>query len=256
MLLLLLLPLFLAPPQAWCAEPLRLVTLDSPPLEYLGEDGPRGANVDISLEALGRLGLSATVEFVPWKRALEMARSGAAHGIIDAGYSPERTTFLLYPGENINLEEVYAFRRTSSDVVLDEMLSAAGFYRVGVGRGHFYGARVDKVLREGRFKGVEVICELETAVKMLLAGRIDLFLGVRQPVEHLLRTMGLEDAVEVVPDALGKEVILDFSPTYLAFSKVSAPPDLARDVERVLREMKRDGTVARIQRRYFGGGGM
>lgn len=235
------------------AETLRLVTLESPPLEYSREGRVMGINVEIVREALRRTGRAATVELVPWRRALEMVRGGQADGIIDAGYTPERGTYLHFPLENIYLEEIFAFKPASADLALEESLDNVGNYRVGVVRGSFYGARMDSALRRELFKEVQAARDVESLARMLLAGRVDMFLGVRMAVEDILRRMGADDRVGLVPQAGTRQpLILDYSPTYVAFSKQTVPAEVAAEVTRALRDMKRDGTFERIRMRYLG----
>jgi polar amino acid transport system substrate-binding protein len=234
-----------------CA-PLVLVTLVSPPLEYEADGQAAGMNVEVVREALRRMGREASIRFVPWKRALEMVRTGSAQGIIDAGYSAERAAYLNYPAENIYLEEIYAFKRTGDAFTLDEDLGNAAIFHIGAGRGFFYGARMDKALREGWFKDVTLVRNVDQGLRMLLAGHLDMLLGVRVPVVDELRRMGAAGSVDVVPmTETGEEYLLDFSPTYLAFSRAATPPGLADEAGEALRSMKVDGTYERIRSRYL-----
>lgn len=233
-------------------EPLVLVTLDSPPLEYVQDGVPVGMNVEIVNEAMRRLGREVRIEFVPWRRALQMMRAGSAHGIIDAGYNAERARYLHYPTENIYLEEIYVFKRRDRNIMLDEDLGNAGEFSVGTSRGHFYGERMDKALREGAFKDIHVVTDVAANARMLVAGRLDFFLGVRLPVMHELRRLNVDSEVDIVSmTETGEAYLLDFSPTYLAFSKAAVDVDFVDEVSLVIREMKVDGTYRRIQAKYF-----
>jgi len=243
---------FLLLPLAAHARTFSLVTLDSPPLEYPDDEGqPRGLNVEIALEALRRMGHEARVEFVPWKRALEMVRSGKADAILDAGFNPERATYLHYPQENIYLEEIFAFKRADRRLTLDEGLGNASDYHLGVGRGYYYGTLMDQAIKDGRFKSVHEVFEEETGIKMLAAGRIDMLLGVRVPILFLLKRMGLSKEIDIVPGTgTGLDFALGSSPTYLAFSRTTVSKAFAWDFSMVLQSMKLDGSVTRIARRY------
>ncbi|BBD07915.1 substrate-binding periplasmic protein [Desulfovibrio ferrophilus] len=239
-------------PEILHAKTLRLVTLNSPPLEYPDAQGqPTGLNMEIALEALRRLGHDAVVDFVPWKRALEMVRSGSADAIVDAGYNSERAAYLHYPYENIYLEEVFAFKRAEKHFTLDEGLGNAQDFRLGVGRGYYYGMAMDRALQEGRFKSIEEVYQIELSFRMLMADRIDMFIGVRVPILYLLEQMDLADDIDIVFNTdTGAEYALDFSPTYVAFSKKSMNERIADEFDIILKSMKEDGTFERIYRRY------
>jgi hypothetical protein len=48
--------------------------------------------VDITKEALKRIGVDFKVRFYPWKRALQMVYKGEADAIIDPAYEKNKTT--------------------------------------------------------------------------------------------------------------------------------------------------------------------
>lgn len=233
------------------AETLRLVTLDSPPLEFVRDGRAVGINVDLAQTALASMGLESTVLFVPWRRALAMVQEGAADAIIDAGRNPEREAYLHYPDENIYEEQIFAFKARERDITLDEGLANAGEFSVGTGRGFYYGEFLDSKLRAGAFKSVDEASEMELVIRKVLAGRMDIIVGVLLAIEHLARR--IEDGhrlVIVKKTGTDQDYQLGSSKTYLAFSRKTQTAGRARAFSEVLSRLKKDGTAARIEARY------
>lgn len=233
------------------AKTLRVVTLSSPPLEYLDGSEPTGRNVLILQEAAHRLGLDVQVEFMPWKRALEAVRAGQADAILDAGFNKDRNKYLHYPSIPIYVEEILAFIRVGNGKKLRDDLTNAHDFSVGLSRGHFYGPTVQKLVDEKRFRRMHTVAMPETLVKMLIGRRIDFFPGVREPVMALIRSMGVEESVTVMKRAgSDKEFLLGVSPTYLAFSRKRHGPSMAEAFAVALKSMKDDGTFDAIADKY------
>lgn len=64
-----------------------------------------GYIIEITREALRRVGYTLEVKFVPWKRAIEIAKDGDVDGVIGTNYSDERAqtyrlTDVVYQEEN------------------------------------------------------------------------------------------------------------------------------------------------------------
>src|SRR5919106_1369225 len=80
------------------ASSLHLACNDFPPHknERPAEDGRLGFDVDIVAEALKRVGRSADISFLPWKRALELAGRGEYDGLCSCSYAKGREAKLLF----------------------------------------------------------------------------------------------------------------------------------------------------------------
>ena len=74
------------------------VTLATDPWPpYYGPDlENQGYFTEISRAAFQRAGYQLVVEFVPWKRALKMAKTGKYDGVLGAFYNDERTQWFTH----------------------------------------------------------------------------------------------------------------------------------------------------------------
>jgi len=233
------------------SKSLTLVTLESPPLEYLEEGIAKGTNIDIVKETLNRMGYSVNIKFVPWKRALLMVKEGLADGIIDAAYTKDRDKYLHYPKEEIHIEEWYAFKKSDTQLTLDENFENAKNISLGVSRGFIYGGKIQKAIENNMFKFLDKTYNNKQNIKKVYAGRFDMFLGVKITILNLANTMGYKDKISIVKmTGTNEEYLLSSSKTYLGFSKKNISKTLVDNFSKVLSQIKKDGTVNKIMKKY------
>ncbi|WDP91744.1 MAG: transporter substrate-binding domain-containing protein [Desulfobacter sp.] len=238
--------------EAALGDTLTLVTLESPPAEFFRDGRAMGRNVDIAREGLKRMGIEAKVRILPWKRALVMVENGDADGIIDAAYSTERAEFLYYPHEEVYVEEWYLFRRKGSPLTLDRDLGNAGQFTLGICRGFQYGGLIQDAIEKKRFKTFQAVPDNAMNIKKLVGGRFDVFVGVKLTILYLAGKMGVAGQIEPVPmTETGRPYLLSASKTYLAFSKKTVTRKTVDRFSLVLRKMKDEGEVRRIESRYY-----
>lgn len=234
------------------ASSIKLVTLDSPPAEFRLKGKSTGRNVEITEECLKRMGFEATVEIIPWKRALYLVKTGGADAIIDAAFNSDRAEYLFYPDEELYEEQWYAFKRKGSPLTLDRGLKNAEQFTLGITRGFEYGGMIQEAINSRRFKKLEIAVNYEMNIKKLIGKRFDILIGVRLTVLNLIKKMGLTDAIEIVPmTETNQPYLLSSSKTYVAFSRKTMSQDIADLFSSTLKGMKEDGTVDFIEKKYF-----
>lgn len=234
------------------ATTLTLVTLESPPAEFTLNGKSTGRNVEIAQECLKRMGFSSIVKIIPWKRALIMVENGMADAIIDAAYNPKRAEFLYYPDQEIYMEEWYAFKRKDDLVTFDKGLTNVGNYTLGITRGFEYGGLIQEAINNRRFKQLQEVVNNEMNINKLIAKRFDVFVGVKLTILNLSKKMGYADDIQIVPMTKTKKpYLLSSSKTYVAFSKQTMTKDISINFSTTLKEMIADGTIERIEKKYY-----
>ncbi|WP_432736401.1 substrate-binding periplasmic protein [Maridesulfovibrio sp. FT414] len=233
------------------ADELVFVTLDNTPQAYFEDGKVTGFLADIVTEAARRAGYESTVLIVPWKRALAMVEKGSADAIFNAGYTEQRNKFMRYPNNILITEKIIALRKTGSKSYLGYDLKGADKYVVGVGRGFFYGQRIQDAFDRGIFRRVEEVPNIDLNVKKLLLGRIDFLLADYYPVMKFLSDNRLMDQVEpILSPETGLPVIFSESNTYLAFSRKKKTPAF-NSVNKELERMIEDGSYNEIIAKYI-----
>ncbi len=234
------------------AATLTLVTLESPPAEFTLDGKSTGRNVEIARECLKKMGFSSIVTIIPWKRALIMVENGMADAIIDAAYNTKRADYLYYPDQEIYIEEWYAFKRKGDQITFDKDLTNVGGYTLGITRGFEYGGLIQEAINNRRFKKLQEVANNEMNINKLIVKRFDAFVGVKLTILNLSRKMGFAEDIEMVPmTGTKKPYLLSSSKTYVAFSKQTMTKDMVKKFSTTLKEMKVDGTIKRIEKKYY-----
>lgn len=209
---------------------------------YIGPDLPgQGYVAEVAREALARSGHSLRLVFLPWARAVHMAR----HCQVD-GYLPEydsrdlRRTFLFsapFPGGPIGF-----FKRRDHAIRWRDLDSLKP-YCIGVVRGYVntpeFDARTD--LRK------QYVNNDETNLRMLLAGRIDLMLADEHVGHVLARKISPEAAAGIeflLPPLEDKDLFVCFP------AHRPASGELLEAFNHGLEKLKRDGTLTRLRARH------
>ena len=221
-----------------------LVSLEFPPLEYQGADkSAQGAAVAVVREVMRRLGHEIDIKILPWTRSLRMMQRGEADAIFTAYKNPEREQFMFY-GNEVLVEQVVAlYARKGDPTVFKGDFASLKNKVIGVTSTISYGQLFDQATKRLALK-TDAVDDLESNVRKLMRGRVDLLISNRFSAQTVLRTMSLTGkVVEVGP-------IVEKLPSYIAFSKARGHGGLRDNFDRVLREIRRDGTYERIMQSF------
>ena len=229
---------------AW-AQPqaLRLAFSELEPWMTQQDGRYAGAYTEIVRELARRLGLPLQVIDCPFKRCLKLMEVGEADLIIGARQSPQRMAYLHYLAT--------PYRRTSADRVF--ILRAddprrPGRYedlsglRIGVASGSDYFARFDAdttLLKDTAPNN-------ESSLRKLLLGRVDCIVLPEDQALALLGQLGVQDQVALAPLR-----VADRTPRAIALSRRSPLLNRLPAIERAMRELREDGTLAAIYDRHY-----
>ncbi|MES2160471.1 MAG: ABC transporter substrate-binding protein [Pseudomonadota bacterium] len=217
------------------AASLTLVTEHAPPASMQGREGVTGRETDKIREMMARTGTAYTVELFPWKRAFVMARQQPGTCVYSTSRTEEREKLFKWIGPTDEAEWVL-WGRADHEFPL-KTLEDARHLRIGT----YIGDARDEYLRSRGFHVEPVSNDLANPQKVLLK-RIDLWaVGMRRdspgPSQY-------DWADKVVPLLVFNRVKV-----YLACNP-SVPDELVAQLNAALAEMRRDGTIARLERKY------
>ncbi len=193
----------------------------------------RRALEDLSREALRRLGMTVNIVSLPSERSLYTANLGDidGEGLRVAGLSTTYPNLIQVPERYIGISFVAFSNRPGID--LSQGWAALAPHRVGFINGwkmfeaNAGGARV-----------VNKVDQPEQLFRMLVSGRIDLALYTLADGLALARSLGMDQAIKPVEQALKKVDLY----LYLHRRHEALVPRLAQ----TLRDMKADGSHDRI----------
>lgn len=201
------------------AEGLRLITSPWPPSNYLDEEGrPTGMAVEVVEALKDRVGESAPIEVIPWARGYLTAQTRPNVMLFTAGRTQERIDMGFdFIGPIVMWSHVLLAPAGSALKVTD--LSAARAQNLTVA-----GVRGSWQIKLVADAGVNVVEteDQETGARMLLAGRVDLWITSRLQASAVLQGLGLRG------DAVAPVYTVRRSPSYLMVSKGTDPALLER----------------------------
>jgi ABC-type amino acid transport substrate-binding protein len=226
---------------------LRLASLEWAP--YVGRDLPRqGYAAEVLRAACARHGVDVEIDFLPWARALLLARRGDYDGLFpeyyDASREPEFRFSVPFPGGPVGL---YQRRdrgiryRVDPRVDLDAALRGLAGYRIGVVRGYLNNPVFDAADYLQKEEAVSDAVNL----RKLYYGRVDLAFIDQRVADYLLAT----DLRELRPALAMVEPAIEEKPLYVAYARRAlAEVDAKRRAcDRGLEEIAADGTLAKIR---------
>lgn len=239
-----------ANPVAPAVPVVRLASLEWEP--YIGTRMPDQGYVAVLIKtAFADQGVQAEIEFYPWARALQLARSGAVDGLMpeyfDASRESEFEYSTAFPGGPLVL-----YKRRSDAIAFsvdpqkdqDAALRALKAQRFGVVRGYLN----TPVFDAATYLTKDEANDDATNLRKLVYQRIDLAVIDRRVAEHLIRTRYPDYAGRIEPMS---PPLADI-PLYVAFSRKS--PRKAESLaafNRGLEAMRADGRLEALHQHYI-----
>lgn len=222
------------------------ILVNSPYPPYVMPEGhPTGPGIDmeIALRALERLGVTATVQFAPFKRVLVMLEQGQADMTTTLSFRAERDAYLLW-SEPYRTDTTYVFFTVKGSPFQPARLEDLRGRTVGMVRGFTY---------PQAFAGDPDIARveaphMESLVGMLLAGRFDAIIVNSMAGRYELKATGRMDDVRQAPFGLRTP---EDKGTVMGFSRIRGHEDLLSRFNAEIRRMLADGTVDEIERKYL-----
>ena len=227
------------------ADTLVLAAANTRPTAYLVDGRPTGMLVDLVAEAYRRAGHSVEVKLMPWARCLREAETGEVDGVFSSFKLPERERFLAFSKEALTTQVIVFFARLEWTQGFDGDLAAVRDVKIGIIAGTSYGEQFDAAVRDGVLRNVEQTNSIESNLKKLVLGHVDLVPSYRYVALDTARRLQLLAQIrEITPP-------LDSIPTYLAFTKVRDLRKQSEDFDAAMASMKQDGTYDRIIGKYL-----
>ncbi|HEX5344593.1 MAG TPA: ABC transporter substrate-binding protein [Duganella sp.] len=221
------------------AAPLKIYGMESGPISFLNGSRPDGYAVELARAIQQRLGTHEPIEIVPWARANTLAVVGPGVMLLSIVRTPERERNLRFVGPIFNTR-VTALALKGRTAEWQKQNVDLHKLRAGARRGSIF-------VSLPRAQGYSVLDETntsETAAKMLINRRFDLWFDGEELYPEALRLAGYRQSeVEVA-------FRLDLVEVHFAFSR-GTPPATIDAWERALREMKRDGSLLTIYRKWL-----
>ncbi|WP_168215648.1 substrate-binding periplasmic protein [Marinobacter confluentis] len=185
---------------------MRLVTEEWPGLIDNNPSGPEGVLWELTRSTLEDMGYSVELEFMPWKRALQLVRLGQRDGIIGIGFNRERAEIYRFPDHPLLLSRTVVVSPAGSGFDFQGIESLSGL-QVGVSPGYSYS---QEIRESTNFDKVDMP-SIQAGLGMLLLGRIDVMLANYHAAVSQAVELNITDQIEYSDKAISS------GPVYLAF---------------------------------------
>ena len=223
------------------AETITLSTLNWEP--FYGEKLPEnGFLAALSREAFKRIGYDMELVFLPWKRALEMARTGKYDGLLGAYYSEDRNSTFDYTDSIAQNEEVFIANKGSG--IKYANIEDLKQYKIGGLRG---GAPATELQEKGF--NIDLVADDTLSIKKLNAKRIDLIIMGKQQLFYMLQNNKDLQQFQGTFDIL--EPPFKLYDLYCPITKARTDgAEIVEKFNKALQEMKADVTYDAIMKRF------
>jgi len=224
--------------------------LNMPPYSYMNEQNQlTGYRVEFMQQLFGRLGCKLEIlTDSPWKRSLMLLESGEIDVLMNASKSTERERYAwfstAYEDEKVAVF-VAVTQRDHLQLKQLEDIGAKG-YSVGIIRGNYYGPQFAALLEQPKFKKhvIEAI-DKPSLYQFVLRGRVQMYLDYFPNGLLALRDEELDQQIvryPMTPITIGQ--------VHFMLSRQSVSVSFVRQLDLVLAEMLRDGSVRKLQQKY------
>lgn len=197
-----------------------------------------------------RVGFKAEIKLYPFKRAYDHLVEGEVDGIISIYYRKGREKYMIFSRNTTLIGRVYAFVKKGREFKFDSMEDLYG-KKVGINHGWTVdNDEFTKAVREGKILIDDGGKTPEQNLSKLMSGRIDCYISSDDLVQYFARKMEIYGQISFL-----NKVIWE-NRTHIAISNrsrnITNKVDFMDRIDRALMDMRTDGTLERIEHKYFG----
>jgi ABC-type amino acid transport substrate-binding protein len=197
-------------PMTTATDELRIITEISPPYNFVDKDYQiTGQSTEIVEAIMEATGTKASIETMPWSEGLALAEKGPGILLYSTNRTPEREDLFKWVGPIGNYEQAF-YAKKGSSLEIKSLEDAMEIKSIGVYKGD---AGAEFLASHG-FKNLDESMTDAEALKKLMSGEVDLWLGTKDGLE----LMAEEASVNVENLELMPTVVIR-ADLYIAFSK-------------------------------------
>ena len=217
------------------ADGLQILGEESPPGEYLDENGrPAGVTIELVRNLLRRQGLTANIRILPWNRAYHMGLTGRNIALLETTRTAAREDLFKWVGPILVVKRII-YARSDYTGTIEKVADLQQAETICVLRGSSNHSH----LRDLGLKQIYPVATPSLCLKMLMADRLTLFYSSEIGMEGLLKEQNLS------PDSVRATLHLKREYLYIAFSRDVSDAHIA-SWQKALEEAKADGTIKAI----------
>lgn len=227
-------------------RPLIVGIIDYPPYSYMLDDYPTGTGVEIVKEAFKRLDLDIDIQLYVWNDLINDVRTGKADVIVDVYKTSDRSDYLTFSKSHYGVYPLYFFKRSEDNIRYNGDLNIMSDYTIGLVKGFYYGDIFEQASLTNSFH-IREYASPSINMDKLLAGDVDLVIETLYSGQSLIRDLRATESIGII------EPEIEFLYSYVGFSKANNLTLIRDAYDKVINEMKEDGTYQEIYLQYSPG---
>ncbi|MYN25140.1 transporter substrate-binding domain-containing protein [Duganella sp. CY42W] len=200
-----------------------------------------GLGADLVRLLARRHGYQPRFEIYPWRRALEVVGGGKADLLVSPYKTAERLRVMRYSEQAFFQDELAFYVRADAMPIWEGDYTLLKGRRIVIINGWAYGEAFAKALP---LMNVSVTNTVENGLQMLSHGHIEMFASNRRDTDPVVKQLGLGDRV------LALAPLIDVQDAYFAYPLAPRHRDLPAQMDHLLIELKKNGELQRLARRY------
>ena len=236
-LFLLVIPLFLY------SKTLTFAAINFPPYIYFEKEEVKGFNVEILNTIFSQMGITIQYKQIPWARAMILLKSGEIDALFPMVITKERLNFIDF-SDSFTSEPFALFVKQDSKIQYKGKLEDLSSYTFGRVRGYSSGAFFDSAVQSGIINLTESI-NSEQNISKFLKGRFDILVDNKYYILYQLKKLHKSKEIKILTPLLAN------TKAYLGFSKKRQHKPLIKEFNRILQQIKNNGTYDAIIHKYF-----
>lgn len=202
--------------------------------------GKRSFNLELVREMMNRLKVKHTISEVPFKRGLLKIKTGKEIAFFNVSRTPTREPDMKWVGP-LQIETDYLYKMKGTPLTIQTLEDARKVDSICVLNGGIH----EEVLQKHNFGNLRVNNSYVSCFLMLKSGRVQLTPSASSTVKQKLIKAEIPET-----DIVQTPVVIATSGGYLVFSNDVADA-VIEQWQKVLDDMKKDGTYDRLLRLYF-----
>ncbi len=203
---------------------------------------PEGLAIALLNRLSQRFQFTYEVQYVPWKRALQMAKQSKVDGIIGAYYSEERAGYLTYAKQPIYEDQFVLISLQSKNIQWRGELSELTGRSFALLRSALYGEWYQKT---SDAIDIAVVSSLLQQFELLSVGRVDFIVNNLRTSPIQLKKLNLEGKVTFHQPALATRK------GFFTATKTSKLVELLPQFDRYMQTLESDGLLQQLKTRYL-----
>jgi polar amino acid transport system substrate-binding protein len=221
-----------------------IVTFNYPPYMVNENGSMSGMFVEIVEEVFRRLKQPINIRFHPGLRSFTMMENNEVDGLFSVKKNLDREKTMQFPHEPLLKQDYVFFKLIDSNFDFNGDITSLQNVRIGVVNKMSYGPIFDKAFQEGVFRNIDTSPEMNVIFQKLIAKRMDVVIFSKDVGLSLIRKYGFQDQIIICGPSV------ETVETYIVFRHTPEGKHLSDSFDRIMNEMKKDGTLLQIQRKY------